>query len=204
MARLRSRRGSRSRRKSGGVSGLLWLMAGLAVGLGIGIVAWLGNTPVPPRMAPESRPAPPAATPTRPGPAPATAAPRADPGQEPGSASSERQRFEFYDLLPRQEVVVPGRGQPAGRDEGSPAAATVPGSQYVLQAGSFSRYPDADRVKAQLALIGITATVQPVTVDGVEYHRVRIGPISDPDELDRLRSRLRHEKIEAVVMRLND
>lgn len=202
MARLRSRRGTRRRRKSSGSSGMLWLLAGIAVGLGIAIVAWLGNAPGPRGAAePAARQQAPAAAPAA-APAPAPA-PAAAPAAEP--RGSEGERFQFYDLLPRQEVVVPGRDQPARRD-GAPAtpAAAPSGNQYVLQAGSFSRYPDADRVKAQLALIGITATVQPVTVDGIEYHRVRIGPISDPEELDRLRSRLRQEKIEAVVMRVTD
>jgi cell division protein FtsN len=196
MARARSRRGTQRRRKSSGGWGCLWLLAGSAVGLGIAVVVWLGNPQVP-RGAPE-----PAVRQSAPQPAPAPAtAPAPAPAPAPDPGSSERERFQFYDLLPRQEVVVPGRDQPARRDD-TPVAPAA--SQYVLQAGSFSRYPDADRVKAQLALIGINATVQPVIVDGIEYHRVRIGPISDPEELDRLRSRLRQEKIEAVVMRVTD
>lgn len=196
MAQLRSRRSSRRRRKSTVSSGFLWLLAGIAVGLGIAIVAWLGNAPDEDARQPAQAPAPAAAL------APVTRpAPAATPA--PGPDSSESERFQFYDLLPRQEVVVPGRDQPAQRD-GLPATSAPAGTQYVLQAGSFSRYPDADRVKAQLALIGINATVQPVTVDGIEYHRVRIGPISDPNELDRLRSRLRQEKIDAVVLRVTD
>lgn len=195
MARLRSRRSSRRRRKSSGGSGFLWLLAGIAVGLGIAIVAWLGSDPGP-SLRPPAAPPPAAAPVPAPRPVPA-------PEAAPAAGESERERFQFYDLLPRQEVVVPGRDQPAPRDTTAPAG-PPPGTQYVLQAGSFTRFPDADRVKAQLALIGINATVQPVTVDGIEYHRVRIGPISDPDELDRLRSRLRQQKIEAVVMRVSD
>lgn len=198
MARLRSRRSSRRRRKSGAGSGFLWLLAGIAVGLGIAIVAWLGNLPAPREV---SEPTTRQQAPER-APAPAPA-PRPTPQPEPEPGNSDQGRFQFYDLLPRQEVLVPGRDQPAQRG-GLPATPPPPGNQYVLQAGSFSRYPDADRVKAQLALIGINATVQPVIVDGVEYHRVRIGPISDPGELDRLRSRLRQEKIDAVVMRVSD
>ena len=60
-----------------------------------------------------------------------------------------------------------------------PAAAAAPPQpavRYYLQAGSFRRFEDADRVKAQLALLGVVAGVQRVTINGGEtWHRVRVG-----------------------------
>ena len=58
---------------------------------------------------------------------------------------------------------------------------------YVLQAGSYKNFADADRVRAQLALQGVESKVQKVSVDNDTWHRIRIGPISKLDELNRLR-----------------
>ena len=54
----------------------------------------------------------------------------------------------------------------------------------MLQAGSYRNETDADRVARQLALQGIAAKVQRVAVDDDVWHRVRIGPISNLDELN--------------------
>jgi len=80
----------------------------------------------------------------------------------------------------------------------------VESGTYILQAGSFSTYSDADRRRAQLALQGIESTIQRVAIDNKTYHRVRIGPISDLDELNMLRSRLRAANIDVLRIRLGD
>ena len=65
---------------------------------------------------------------------------------------------------------------------------------YVLQAGSYRNEADADRVRAQLALQGVDAKVQRVAVDTDVWHRVRIGPISNLDELNRYASSCRRPR----------
>ena len=80
-------------------------------------------------------------------------------------------------------------------------AVDTPGT-YVLQAGSFTTLEDADRRRAQLALQGIESAIQRVTIDDKTYHRVRIGPIDDLDELNMIRSRLRAAKIDVLIIRL--
>jgi cell division protein FtsN len=111
-------------------------------------------------------------------------------------------RFDFYSLLPKFEVVIPEQERDV-RVETSPQAVVEPGV-YVLQAGSFSAYEDADRRRATLALQGIESKIQRVTIDDKTYHRVRIGPIDDLDELNLLRSRLREAKIDVLRIRLGD
>ena len=54
-----------------------------------------------------------------------------------------------------------------------------------------ARLADADRRQASLALLGIESRIQRVTVDDDVYHRVRIGPISNLDSLNRMRKQLR-------------
>src|SRR5215510_13456386 len=109
----------------------------------------------------------------------AAAKPAARPAPRVAAATSERDkpaenRFEFYDILPQYEVVVPDE-KPAATGSAKPRPAATPGS-YLLQAGSFSAAADADRMKANLALLGFESHVQRVTLDDDVFNRVRIGP----------------------------
>jgi cell division protein FtsN len=112
--------------------------------------------------------------------------------------------FDFYDRLPNFEVVVPEKDREVARERDDGPATTRPGV-YVLQAGSYRRQEDADRIRAQLKKQGIDANVQRVAVDDDVWHRVRIGPITDLTELNRLRARLRAAEFnDALVIRVGD
>jgi cell division protein FtsN len=111
-------------------------------------------------------------------------------------------RFDFYDMLPNFEVIIPEQ-EPDVRQDTGPQAVEQPGI-YILQAGSFIEYGDADRRRAQLALQGIESRIQRVTIDDKTYHRVRIGPTRDLDELNQLRSRLHEAHIDVLRIRLGD
>jgi cell division protein FtsN len=105
-------------------------------------------------------------------------------------------------MLPNFEVVVPEKDREVKRD--LPAAKIERPGVYVLQAGSYRNEPDAERGRAQLALQGITAKVQRVAVDNDVWHRVRIGPISDLGELNRVRKQLQAAEVDGLVIRVGD
>jgi len=136
-------------------------------------------------------------------------APRPDPHRpapaetEGGAAGRSAEKYDFYQMLPNFEVVVPEKDKDVKRD--LPAAAKIerPGV-YVLQAGSYRNETDADRVRAQLALQGVDARVQRVAVDTDVWHRVRIGPISNLDQLNKVRRQLRAAEVDALVIRVGD
>lgn len=111
-------------------------------------------------------------------------------------------RFDFYDMLPNFEVVIPENEADVRPDR--KAAQVVEPGIYVLQAGSFTEYADADRRRAQLALQGIESRIQKITIDDKAYHRVRIGPLEDLDELNNIRSRLHQANIDVLRIRLGD
>ena len=119
------------------------------------------------------------------------------------AAGETAEKYDFYEMLPNFEVVVPEKDKDVKRD--LPAAAKIerPGV-YVLQAGSYRNQADADRVRAQLALQGIDAKVQRVAVDTDVWHRVRIGPINDLDELNKVRKQLQAAEVDALVIRVGD
>ncbi len=108
--------------------------------------------------------------------------------------------FDFFTVLPEIEMVVPDNQLPTpspspslplsseATDEKSDSSAAIPAaskkSAYMLQAGSYRKKPDADRLKAKLALWGHASQIQKVTIqDRGDFFRVRLGPYSSYDEM---------------------
>jgi cell division protein FtsN len=116
-------------------------------------------------------------------------------------AAEAANRFEFYEILPQLEVVVPEDEAPAPAGTRPRRPAEAPGS-YLLQTGSFSAAADADRMQANLALLGFESHVQRVTVDDNVFNRVRIGPIVDLEAAERARSQLRDAGYDPLLMRV--
>jgi len=110
-------------------------------------------------------------------------------------------RFEFYDLLPDGEVDVPE--QPATVRPAAPPPVSVPGA-YVVQAGAFPSLAAADKVKSRLAVLGVASEIQTADANGAVFHRVRIGPIENLEELNRLRARLRQNGIDHQVIPIGE
>ena len=133
--------------------------------------------------------------------------PRPEPRKDKDSAGEvedSAKNYDFYDMLPNFEVVVPEKDREVSRErDNTPAKIERPGV-YVLQAGSYRQQGEADRIRAQLKLQGIDSNVQRVAVDDDVWHRVRIGPITDLTELNRLRARLRAADLDALVIRVGE
>jgi cell division protein FtsN len=111
-----------------------------------------------------------------------------------------KSQYDFYTLLPEMEVVIPERDEPSDANHHARADKK---EVYVLQAGSFRRFEEADTLKASLALIGIQATIQSVAINGEDtWYRVRIGPYSDFSQLRQARSQLRKNDIEYIVLKI--
>lgn len=115
--------------------------------------------------------------------------------------AAAKPRFDFYTILPELEVALPDQG--TGTKPKSHAAQAGKPEAYILQAGSFKSFAEADRLKASLNLIGIEAGIQTVTVNNKDtWHRVQIGPYQDLAELNAVRARLKQNNIDAVLLRL--
>ena len=110
-------------------------------------------------------------------------------------------KYDFYDGLPKFEVVVPEKEHGAHVDA---AARVVRPGTYFLQAGSYRNADDANRIQAQLARQNISANVQRVALDADVWYRIRIGPIKDLDQLNRVRQQLQAAEIVSLVIRVED
>lgn len=200
MAAKRKRRSSRQKRRSDEVyPGWLYGVFGLAVGLSVAAAIWFSDRRAAPAEPAVASRAPASLESSLDKNGEAATVAKAAPADD---AEPKKGRFDFYEMLPVFEVVVTEEEADVSRDT-EPQAVVEPGV-YMLQAGSFSAWADADRRRAELALQGIESSIQKVAIDDKTYHRVRIGPITDLDELNLLRSRLRAAKIDALRIRLGD
>jgi len=111
-------------------------------------------------------------------------------------------RFDFYNLLPEMEVIVPDediRGTPM--PEGVKQV-EKPGT-YLLQAGSFRNHHQAEQLRARLTLLGLETSIQTVSVDHHKaWHRVRVGPFKNLRELNEARALLKKNGVDAILIRL--
>jgi cell division protein FtsN len=193
MAAARDYKTRRRRGTGGGFSGWAGLALGLCVGLVVAGAIYLKD---------------------RHGEAPAAAVPKSDRRKprtsdaveagtpDAGPAEDRGKPYDFYEMLPKFEVVVPEKDKDV-RPDIRPLPETRRGT-YVLQVGSYRNFADADRVRAQLALQGVESKVQKVSVDSDTWHRIRVGPITNLDELNRLRQILRKSDVDVLVIRVGD
>jgi cell division protein FtsN len=83
-----------------------------------------------------------------------------------------------------------------------PAAAR---ETFFLQAGAFQNAPDADNLKVRLALLGVEATIQTTTLpDKGVWHRVRVGPYTSVEELNRTRDTLKQNGVETALIKVRE
>lgn len=176
-----------------GSSLLAGILIGLVLGLGIALgVAWYINKMPNPFS---SRPAPAAKS------EPAKAAPppqSAKVDDKAAKAEDAKPRFDFYKILPGED------GEKKSKD--SQKASTANGKEaFFLQAGAFQNAPDADNLKARLALLGVEANIETSAVpDKGVWHRVRIGPYTSVEELNRARDTLKQNGVQTTLIKLRE
>lgn len=109
-------------------------------------------------------------------------------------------QFDFYTILPEKEVIVPDYEiNTRTREERVGQAKTA---SYILQAGSFKDFKDADSLRAKLALMGIESKVEKAKVGSVVWNRVKMGPYTQMASVSAIRARLRENGIDAIVMEI--
>ncbi len=174
--------------KSGGGT-LLGIFIGLILGLiiAVGITWYMNKTPIPflnkakpPEKADNGK----------------LVQPKPD---EKTTQQAEKPRFEFYKILPGAEEPVTEQQIKQAAKPGAPT------ENFLLQVGSFQNPAEADNLKARLALLGVEASVEPIDLaDKGTWYRVRLGPYTKLDEINRLRQTLAQNGIEASLVKIKD
>ena len=166
---------------------LIGLVLGLSIALG---VAWYINKMPNPFKEKQQVALPPKAS--------VPPAKAAEPGA-PAAAADKGTRFTFPEILKGE-----GNAEKQMR-ETEKKSASAPKEAFFLQAGSFQNAPDADNLKARLALVGIEATIQTTNLpDKGVWHRVRVGPYSDVEELNRVRGILKQNGVDVALVKVRE
>ncbi len=209
----RARKGKQATRNGGWPAWLLVLIGIIVGAIGMGIVNHSGHMPISrsdntPQANPQSG--------------------QPDDGAGIAAKTEKKQpRYDFYSVLPEKEVVIPDAqinaqakaeqqkqqaAQQAGtttgdntasrdNDTSNSTASTSSGGQYLLQVGSFPNSSDAEALKAKLALKGFRAEIQPVTINGKTWNRVRLGPFSSASALEAAKQKLEAAGISAMALK---
>jgi len=196
---MKSRRNQPAKKKSAGGT-LVGMFIGLVLGVAAaaGVVWYMNKSPLP--FANKVQPAakPEVAAPGKP------VEPMALPGK-PGDPIPEK-RFQFYDILPGKADAVPDKAgsKPEAKAEEPKKDEKKEESKesktpLFLQAGSFSTAQDADNQKAKLAFMGLEAVIQQVMIQDKTFYRVRVGPYTKLDDLNKTRAELAKAGIDAQL-----
>ena len=182
--------------RNGAGSLLIGILIGLMLGLGIALaVAWYINKMPTPFL---NRSRPPANGETAKSAAPESA--KTD--DRSGKASDGKSRFDFYKILPGSEEPVTEKQFDEARQKPSTAQSR---EAFFLQAGAFQNASDADNMKARLALLGVEAEVQTTpSPDKGLWHRVRAGPYTAVEDLNRTRDILKQNGIETTLIKVRE
>jgi cell division septation protein DedD len=191
---------NRTRRRSEG-GFLLGMFVGVLLGLAVAlaIAFYLNKGPMPFQTA----------RPTKADKDLAAGKPPAIAGLPQGSAAPlqvpEKPKFDFYKILPGQEEPV------SEKELRERARAAAKGQQleakerYFIQAGSFQNPAEADNQKARLAILGFESSVEPANLpDKGTWYRVRMGPYTKVEEINRVRQMLAQNGIDASLVKIKE
>jgi cell division protein FtsN len=106
-------------------------------------------------------------------------------------------QFDFYTILPEKEVVVPEYEiKTRAREERMGKAKET---HYIMQAGSFKTFNEAEQLRKKLAAMGIESKVQKAKVGSGNWYRVKMGPYTQTDSVNTIRARLRKNGIDVII-----
>lgn len=121
---------------------------------------------------------------------------RAIPAPPPNLQVETGPRFDFYEVLPNQELDLSPDIEPA--DLQTPRQNNA---QYLLQVGSFRKEADADRRRGELALLGLDASIEAAESDNGRWYRVYLGPFASRSEMARARTLTAEADMDTLLLK---
>jgi cell division protein FtsN len=169
--------------------GWIWLILGLSIGLFVAAFVYISK----PGKGSLTPPTPTASTaPTTPARTPIPLPPK------------QPSRFSFYEMLPSYEVEIPREDAAAATRSGKAVTPDIaaPG-QYLIQVGSYRTRDEAEKGRANLALLGVESRIEQVTIDQKDtWFRVRIGPESSLQHAQETMERLENNGIKGMLVKV--
>lgn len=107
-------------------------------------------------------------------------------------------RFSFYEMLPETEI----KPEPVEAYKSTPKDAKMK-YNYLLQAGSFRKQSDAERMRARLVMEGMpNATTTRTTGSNGVWYRVRIGPFDNRSRMNRAHDKLVRMQVQPMEIKI--
>lgn len=174
---------------------LIGLILGIAVSVAVAILIKGGDSPFVDKSSPAPEPSFSSSTPESPEPSAVPEAVEAQPAAN---------RFDFYKILPGTESPVTEQEVKESRAAQQSTESPVESENYFLQVGAFQTEQEADNIKAKLALLGMEAVIQTANLDdkGV-WHRVRVGPFTDIEQISKYRAELTRNGFNADLIKIH-
>lgn len=120
--------------------------------------------------------------------------PEMKPTQSTGNASLENTQTENSAIQTAAIEKTP--------TENTPTQAVAEEKHYMVQIASVRSYQDADKLKAQLSLMGFAVTIQKINSGDIILNRVVIGPYDTLAAAQEQQKRLRENAITSIVVKL--
>lgn len=107
----------------------------------------------------------------------------------------------FYQVL-KDDAVEVNKIQVTGTSSAT-AAKPADTRKWLVQAGSFRSQADADKMRAQLLLNGLTeTTVDAISTDNGDWYRVVVGPLDNRSRANSVKDRLVEMDIQPLTRRV--
>jgi len=137
----------------------------------------------------------------------------------PEQKRQEGAQLEFYKILPNREVVLPEDDAQKEKVEQltpdqlarsplnsklEPELSAKPGVAsylYTLQVGSFLAFKDADKRKANLAMLGIGSRIYSVKAQNITRYRVLVGPYKNIKRINEIEATMKVNKIKSLLLK---
>jgi len=176
---------------------VIGLLLGLAIALGVAF--YLSKTPIP--FLSGNKPA------TKDGKGAQTEPPKVAGMPQtgvPAGKAADKPKFDFYKILPGGEEPVSEKELKDAAKAGKHAPEATRGV-FFIQAGSFQNPSDADNQKAKIAILGFESSVEPTALpDKGTWYRVRLGPYTTLEDLNKVRRVLTQNGIDASLVKVKD
>ena len=214
-ARTKTKKASKSPKKANESTGLpvwFWLISGVVIGAFVSFLVYLKlNVDVNdniPKVTQEEK----------------TPDSKQSAGEKIEQSKEEKGRFEFYSILPKRNVEVSVDMEEVKEEvvkkevirnekevvnikqrepnKNPPAKKQYANRLYVLQVGSFNRFKDADKRKANLAFLGVVSKIHAVSRANKTMYRVQVGPYDNLAKINQIASTLKQNKIPSLLMKV--
>ncbi|MBP8852143.1 MAG: SPOR domain-containing protein [Moraxellaceae bacterium] len=133
-----------------------------------------------------------------------TAKPAANTPPSAANGAGEEPRFDFYALLPNQEILPNKKTTEAASQAATKVKPAEQGDRtpYSLQAGSFRSEKEADRRRAEVLLLGLPVHTLKVSVKpGDDWYRVVVGPLKGKEALAAARGSLKANGVDTMIIK---